>query len=157
MAIIKPNNNTISAITALPAAISTGKILNVYNHINTSSDSTNSTSFVASSSTITLTPVSSSSKFFLIYHSVGETGGGGARPEFTFYRDSTNIGTGNNNSITRDQDTTNINFNYGFQKLDSPSTASEITYKMYYRCDGSYTTFANANANGQFTIFEIQG
>jgi len=26
MAIIKPNNNTISAITALPAAIPTGKI-----------------------------------------------------------------------------------------------------------------------------------
>jgi hypothetical protein len=26
MAIIKPNNNTISAITALPAAISTGKV-----------------------------------------------------------------------------------------------------------------------------------
>ncbi len=29
MAIIKPNNNTISAITALPAAISTGKVLQV--------------------------------------------------------------------------------------------------------------------------------
>jgi hypothetical protein len=157
MAIIKPNNNTISAITALPAAISTGKILNVYNHVHTSSDSTNSTSFVASSSTITLTPVSSSSKFLLLYNAVGETGGGGARPEFTFYRDSTNIGTGNNSSIVRDQDTTNINFNYSMQKLDSPSTASEITYKMYYRCDGTYTTYANANNNAHLTIFEIQG
>ena len=29
MAIIKPNNNTISAITALPAAITTGKVLQV--------------------------------------------------------------------------------------------------------------------------------
>jgi hypothetical protein len=29
MAIIKPNNNTLSAITALPAAITTGKILQV--------------------------------------------------------------------------------------------------------------------------------
>ena len=29
MAIIKPNNNTISAITALPAAIPTGKVLQV--------------------------------------------------------------------------------------------------------------------------------
>ena len=31
MAIIKPNNNTISAITALPAAIPTGKVLQVVN------------------------------------------------------------------------------------------------------------------------------
>ena len=31
MAIIKPNNNTISAITALPAAISTGKFLQIVN------------------------------------------------------------------------------------------------------------------------------
>jgi hypothetical protein len=29
MAIIKPNNNTLSSITALPAAISTGKVLQV--------------------------------------------------------------------------------------------------------------------------------
>ena len=29
MAIIKPNNNTISAITALPAAIPTGSVLQV--------------------------------------------------------------------------------------------------------------------------------
>ena len=29
MSIIKPNNNTISAITALPAAITTGKILQI--------------------------------------------------------------------------------------------------------------------------------
>ena len=29
MSIIKPNNNTISAITALPAAISTGRVLQV--------------------------------------------------------------------------------------------------------------------------------
>ena len=29
MAIIKPNNNTISAITSLPAAIPTGKILQI--------------------------------------------------------------------------------------------------------------------------------
>ena len=34
MAIIKPNNNTISAITALPAAITTGKVLQVVSHEN---------------------------------------------------------------------------------------------------------------------------
>ena len=35
MAIIKPNNNTISAITALPAAIPTGKVLQVVQTVKT--------------------------------------------------------------------------------------------------------------------------
>ena len=40
MAIIKPNNNTISAITALPAAIPTGKILQVVTSENVYATST---------------------------------------------------------------------------------------------------------------------
>ena len=47
MAIIKPNNNTISAITALPAAIPTGKVLQV---IQTST----STSVSSSDTTLSL-------------------------------------------------------------------------------------------------------
>ena len=44
MAIIKPNNNTISAITALPAAIPTGKVLQVVSSENTYNPSYTSTS-----------------------------------------------------------------------------------------------------------------
>ena len=44
MAIIKPNNNTISAITALPAAITTGKVLQVVNNWNDTANSS-STSY----------------------------------------------------------------------------------------------------------------
>ena len=43
MAIIKPNNNTISAITALPAAISTGKILQAATQVNSVAQATTST------------------------------------------------------------------------------------------------------------------
>ncbi len=58
MAIIKPNNNTISAITALPAAISTGKVLQVVTSINSYSQNTTSTSFsdIESSSGVTWEP-----------------------------------------------------------------------------------------------------
>ena len=48
MAIIKPNNNTISAITALPAAIPTGKVLQVQHQEITTLVETTSTSFTSS-------------------------------------------------------------------------------------------------------------
>ena len=43
MSIIKPNNNTISAITALPAAITTGKVLQVVTATDSTQRNTNST------------------------------------------------------------------------------------------------------------------
>ena len=45
MAIIKANNQTISAITSLPAAISTGKVLQVVSHENSYNQNTNGTSY----------------------------------------------------------------------------------------------------------------
>ena len=73
MAIIKPNNNTISAITALPAAISTGKILQIVSSENAYTHSTTSSSMVdieSSSGTAwetTITPsATSSNKVWLV-------------------------------------------------------------------------------------------
>ncbi len=51
MAIIKPNNNTISAITALPAAISTGSMV----LLNTTTVTTDTTNIDFNSSLITST------------------------------------------------------------------------------------------------------
>ena len=62
MAIIKPNNNTISAITALPAAIATGKIVQVAYAVNTSEVTTSSGATIAS---LSFTPTSSSNKVIL--------------------------------------------------------------------------------------------
>ena len=47
MAIIKPNNNTISAITALPAAITTGKVLQVVQTTDSTQRETTSSSYAA--------------------------------------------------------------------------------------------------------------
>ena len=148
------SGETITSSAAMGSGM--GKVLNVYTNVNTTADSTTSTSFVASSSAITLTPVSSSSKFLLLFNSVGEVTNGG-RPEFTFFRDSTNIGAGHNNSIVRDQDIGNINVSYGMHKLDSPSTSSQIVYKMFFRSDNGNQLFAVAGGEANFTIMEIAG
>ena len=65
MAIIKPNNNTISAITALPAAITTGKVLQVVQG-STSTETRNSTNTLADTTlTANITPSASSSKVLI--------------------------------------------------------------------------------------------
>ena len=65
MAIIKPNNNTISAITALPAAISTGKVLQFVNSEEQTAFSTTSSSAVDTGINVSITPTSASSKILL--------------------------------------------------------------------------------------------
>jgi hypothetical protein len=68
MAIIKPNNNTLSSITALPAGVG-GKVLQVVNTEFTGTESTtvlaSGGNFADSSLTATLTPSSTSSKIFV--------------------------------------------------------------------------------------------
>ena len=67
MSIIKPNNNTISAITALPAAISTGKVLQVVSVTKTDTQVTSTAVFVdVSGLSLSITPSSSSNKVFLV-------------------------------------------------------------------------------------------
>ena len=60
MAIIKPNNNTISAITALPAAIPTGKVLQVVSATQTTSVSTTSSSYITTNLSASITPSATS-------------------------------------------------------------------------------------------------
>jgi hypothetical protein len=62
MAIIKPNNNTLSSITALPAAITTGKILQVAQSVGTTIVTAASGTVITS---LSFTPTSSSNKVML--------------------------------------------------------------------------------------------
>jgi hypothetical protein len=156
MAIIKPNNNTISAITALPAAITTGKVLQVVQASKTNIFSSTSTSFVdITDYNVSITPVSSSNKvliqgFLTVSGNVWNTAG----IWFQLVRESTNILTSSGSSI-------NGTFAYAheagsenastkgivpchFSFLDSPNTTSATTYKV----QGKTTS----GTNGQFVI-----
>ena len=71
MAIIKPNNNTISAITALPAAIPTGKVLQVVQDTKLDTSYIQSTSFTDIGLSASITPSSSSNKVLVTVMLVG--------------------------------------------------------------------------------------
>ena len=156
MAIIKPNNNTISAITALPAAIATGKILQVVTATDSTNRSTTSASFVTASNTlsVTITPSSASNKI-LIMVDTGAYNTGTGDYYLTIYRDATNIGTGN--GMLYIGGVSNLVAGCNMHNLDSPSTTSAITYQVYIKIS-SGTAFLNFNGGkGSITAYEIAG
>jgi hypothetical protein len=80
MAIITLNNNSLSSVTSLPAAISTGKVLQVVEDTSIASFSTTSTSVSDTNYSITITPSATSSKIIVIaYGNWGINGNGRAR------------------------------------------------------------------------------
>jgi hypothetical protein len=156
MAIIKPNNNTISAITALPAAISTGKVLQVVSTSAANDLVTTSTSFVDINLSLNITPSSASNKIFVMYNGNNETNGtNGSRLAIQMLRDSTQIadatGVGNLGSSN------GMISGNALSVLDSPSTTSQITYKMQGKSeDGVVMVFNVNNDLGSITAFEIE-
>jgi hypothetical protein len=96
MALTKINNNTLSAVTTLPAAIATGKVLQVVTATDSTTRSTTSASFVTASNTLSvnITPSSASNKIFIIVNAGGYINATGDA-NYTIYRESTNLGGSN--------------------------------------------------------------
>jgi len=173
MAIIKPNNNTISAITALPAGISTGKVLQVVNSDNNYSTTTTSTSAtdVLSASGVTweptITPSSTSSKIIVSVNLMAKSSAGVAdtRSRIDIYY---KIGSGSYTSLSNNQmyslydyGGSGVSFSYRqpFQYLITPSSTSAITIK--FTCssiNASCTTEVNpsgVSANSSCILYEV--
>ena len=171
MAIIKPNNNTISAITALPAAIPNGKVLQVVHKNLTSDLSTNSTSYQDLDSQV-FTPTSSSSKVFIMTTNHIFLGGSNAAnyrgAQIKILRDSTTIANDGKKTSKygssyhlSDADDRLFLF-HTIQLYDNPNTASEVTYKIQYAShNGRSTIYVNNNSyseiRGKLTLMEVAG
>ncbi len=159
MAIIKPNNNTISAITALPAAISTGKVLQSLQINDLTARSTSSSSYVTASNTLglTITPSATSSKVLILVSSTGGNSTSGNSGHVTVYRNSTNLGTSHGMAQFYGG-SSDIRSPIGISFLDSPNTTSATTYQVYIKTNGSGNMDLNWNsANGNMQLFEIAG
>ena len=180
MAIIKPNNNTISAITALPAGVG-GKILQVLSTTKTDTTTTNvgGDNFVnIPSLNVTITPSATSSKIFIIgsvtysmnsnqygtmlgFRITRGAGGTGA---------TGGVGAGGNNQATNTLVGQNESSVYAvatapIQFLDSPSTTNATTYHISVKNNVGSTEGAiiNGKKNGgavgssTITVYEIAG
>jgi hypothetical protein len=173
MAIIKPNNNTISAITALPAGVG-GKVLQVVSTNLTSVVSINTPDGTSptnvSGLSVAITPSSTSSKIFLTAQVVfslnndtyGTLGG------IIFQRGTTKLNAGGDSLSGTTVVGQNESSVYGFctiplQYLDSPSTTSETTYNVAVKnmIGGTVQGYVNGAKNGSLkgsstiTAYEI--
>jgi hypothetical protein len=143
-----------------PVAAAGGVVLQVANAVNTSTASINSTTFAdIPSLTVTLTPKNSSSKFLAFYNVSTGMNGDTDHSNIRLVRDSTNILIADSaSSRTCSSSTGNVGAvgrmtSMGNSKLDSPSTASDVTFKLQWSNDGG----ANAYLNRSFRDNDAQG
>jgi len=166
MAIIKPNNNTISAITALPAAIPTGKVLQVVQAITTTTVThVSDGGQVDTGLTASITPSATSSKILVLISQNNKMERGGAvllNYELRLFRDSTEIEYWD--SICAEEVQNDGSFygsNHAYHYQDSPSSTSSITYKTTGKivsvAGGRTVRFQDSSAPSTMTLMEIAG
>ena len=129
-----------------------GKILQVVEASTTTAATTTSTSYVATGLQVAITPSATSSKV-LVFATWG-TGFLESDKDcrFQLYRDSTAVGGGNQSKyvgIGGGAMNADTFFTFGFQqlniqKLDSPSSTSELTYKVMFNVN------SGSGATGRF-------
>ena len=162
MAIITLNNNSLSSVTALPAAIATGKVLQVVETRLTTVLSTTSASWVATTGlNASITPSSTSNKVLILLNATLSSdnhghmrlskdggssfiGGGvssGSRSGVIFYAGESNDNTARPQSCSI---------------LDSPSSTSALTYQAYWRVSSS-TTHLNRTGNDTDAAYGSRG
>ena len=161
-------NASLNAVTALPGAIATGKVLQVLTYTDNTQRSSTSSSFVNCSTTLSgaITPSATSSKILITTNFNGQVPQASTTDTYTIYRDTTNLGDATNGmGSCNDSQIKTIHAHW----LDSPSTTSAVAYTAKYRTiNGSYTTYFNAGTSpgrggakqmapnyGSFTAIEI--
>ncbi len=160
MALTKINNNTLSAVTTLPAGVG-GKVLQVVQGSNSTQVQIFGSSLQSLGLSANITPSSTSSKILVLTSIIGyqraETTNdvnayGGLR------RDSTVIH--NAQAIQRSQDYSskhNMAFTLNMEYLDSPSSTSQITYSARAGSDNFVLFSISGNSTQTITLMEIAG
>jgi len=149
MAIITLNNNSLSSVTSLPAAIPTGKIIQVKSKRDSSLNQANTTSSSfqdVSDLDLLITPSSASNymQIFLMYHIDTGGSGHGLKGELSWIvggtqnQDLHGIG-GRSTQISADRTNTWQTHVY----YHNPNTTNEITYRFQFK----------SKTNGQIVYF----
>jgi len=157
------NNTSIGNVTSLPAAIATGKVLQVVSTAKTDSFNTTATSDTAVTGlSLSITPSSTSNKIYVIF--VGTTSCQNISTYYgmmSIYRDSTRIIGGQAGATTG---STGCDLNSSLAILDTPSSTSAITYQLYLKSEGNNSQVKVNQPSGvvidekaTITAYEIAG
>lgn len=135
-----------------------GSVINIHHVTSTTQTNGSAASWVDTAFTKTITPASSSSKFFITFAAgglVNDTQYVGIR----VLRGSTEVSK--NWSYHNRSEQWNGVFNFAIQGLDEPNTTSDVTYKIQVYIslnNASYFNYGGLNGGiANMTIFEIAG
>ena len=153
MALTKINNNTLSAITGLPAGVG-GKVLQVQNQHFTTFVTTTSTSFADTGITKVITPSATSSKILItVALKLATSTDSNERIMTQIVRGASVIALNERTLLSNASATQAM---VGYQFLDSPSTTSATTYKIQWRCINGITVKLNDyEGTGSFSSFTL--
>jgi hypothetical protein len=151
---------TASSGQSIPkAALPTGSVLQVIQATTSSIITTNSTSFVTSGLSLSITPTSSTSKVLVMLIGGGAyNGAAGASVYTTIYRGSTDLGY-STYGLERlySGSSTAILSPHSAMVLDSPSTTSSTTYTAYFKSSsGGATVNFSYNDGGITTLIAME-
>ena len=159
------SNSTIANITALPAAISTGKILQVVNATKTDTLATTSSSFTdITGLSASITPSSTSNKIFVSLTLYVGDDSQTANVICNIVRDSTQL----QETVVRlpqENQAEYRMYNLSMTDYDSPSSTSSLTYKSQIKTNAGTAVVNKAANQGGFsntatatlTLMEIEG
>ena len=135
----------------------TGNVLQIVSASAADDLVTTSTSFVDINLSLNITPSATSSKIFVTYTGSNETNGtGGNKLSLQMLRDSTQIADATGIGSLGSEN--GIVISNALSVLDSPSTTSQITYKMQGKSDDGTVMVFNINGDKTtITAFEIAG
>lgn len=147
------------------AALPTGSVLQVVNTIYTTQVSTSTANtFFDSGLTLSITPLSATSKILVFVNQATTAGSGGNQENqtvITLLRGSTNLFSGinaNNDDFFRiytSSGNSTISAYVAFTYLDSPATTSSTTYKTQYSAHYSTATVQKGGTPSFMTLMEI--
>ena len=160
-------NASLGAVTALPAGISTGKIIQVVQGTTSTEHTTTSTTPADTGLTVDITPASSSNKVLVIASfpmRMHRTGSYYANAMVNLKRDTTNIiaRSGGNvqdygfESNALSSNTLYMTIRMHLHILDTPNTTSATTYKIQTAAFASSTVKSMWNSQaGYITAMEV--
>lgn len=136
-----------------------GSVLQVAQGLSQMLTSTTSTSYVSTPITVSITPISTSSKV-LIQVSLGTTfsNNSSTTSTITVYRNSTDLApTSQGFALSTDTGNEPLSFTY----LDSPSTTSSTSYTVYFKTNSNTAWVGGTNGGvattNSITVMEIAG
>jgi hypothetical protein len=159
-----PSDNTVTTAKIADDAVTYakasgfGKVLQVLTFTVATQETTTSDSFTATALLKAITPSASSSKILILASGVIGTTNADTNTLVTLYKDSTNLGHSTKGMASQYGTGGGGSCNFGINYLDSPSTTSETTYRIYFAAaaSGGHTQkIFQDGATGSITLMEI--